>query len=129
VISQAAWTCQRAVRSGDDLFIRTYHDGYHGYAPHMLFDVRADPHEQQDLAPARPDAVRAALGVLDAWRTAALRTSTTGIDPLETVLAEGGPAHTRGQLATYCERLRATGRGHWAEALAIAHPDELSAVR
>jgi arylsulfatase A-like enzyme len=129
VLSQAAWTCQRAVRSGDELFIRTYHDGYHAYAEHLLFDLRNDPHEQHDLAQARPDAVRAALAVLDAWRADALRSSTTGLDPLDTVLAEGGPAHTRGQLAAYCERLRATGRGHWADALARAHPHELGAVR
>jgi choline-sulfatase len=49
--------------------------------------------------------------------------STTGIDPLWTVLREGGPWHVRGRLSEYLERLRETGRGGWAESIAAAHAD------
>ena len=45
-----------------------------------------------------------------------------GVDPMWTVLREGGPFHVRGQLPAYLARLRATGRAERAEKLARAHP-------
>lgn len=51
--------------------------------------------------------------------------STTGIDPLWTVLREGGPWHVRGHLKEYLERLRETGRGDWADRIAADHADDL----
>jgi hypothetical protein len=47
------------------------------------------------------------------------------VDPLMTVIAEGGPFHCRGELKGYLDRLRATGRGRHAEALAGRHPREV----
>jgi hypothetical protein len=52
-------------------------------------------------------------------------TSQHGVDPMMTVLREGGPFHTRGQLPGYLARLRATGRAHHAERLTQRHPDEV----
>ena len=40
------------------------------------------------------------------------------------MMGEGGPLHTRRQLPKYLERLRATGRGEWADRLAAMHPAE-----
>ena len=57
VLSQCAWSCQRSVRWGDFIAIRSYHDGYHCFPEWMVFDVRNDPHEQMDLAPNRTDLV------------------------------------------------------------------------
>jgi hypothetical protein len=42
-------------------------------------------------------------------------------DPLVTVMREGGPFHTRGELPAYLERLRATGRVEAAAALEKRH--------
>jgi arylsulfatase A-like enzyme len=67
VISQGAWSCQRAVRFDDILCIRSYHDGYHAFPQTMLFDVKRDPHEQFDLAPMRPELVDRAATMLDQW--------------------------------------------------------------
>jgi choline-sulfatase len=50
----------------------------------------------------------------------------TDVDPLMTVLREGGPEHARGQLGPYLQHLRATGRAHHAEALARLYPQELA---
>jgi choline-sulfatase len=124
VITQGAWSCQRGVRWGRYLALHTRHDGYHGWPEHMLFDVEADPHEQHDLAVARPNLVQHAGALLERWRSAAIAGNPGGVDPLDTVLAEGGPAHVRGQLAAYLGRLRATGRSSWADRLRAAHPDE-----
>jgi arylsulfatase A-like enzyme len=124
VITQGAWSCQRGVRWDRYLALHTRHDGYHGWPEWMLFDVEADPHEQHDLASAQPALVQHARALLERWRSAAVAGNPGGVDPIDTVLAEGGPAHVRGQLAKYLERLRATGRSDWAERLRQAHPGE-----
>jgi len=124
VVGHGAWTCQRAVRFERYLCIRTYHDGYHGYPDVMLFDIEADPHEQQDLADKEPAIVDHALRLLEEWHVEAMRRSSTGIDPMWTVLREGGPWHTRGHLRDYLTRLRDTGRGSWADDLEAKHGAE-----
>ena len=59
------------------------------------------------------------------WQHQMMLTSTQNVDPMMTVLREGGPFHSRGRLPAYMERLRATGRVHHAETLAKRHPDEV----
>lgn len=124
VLSQLAWSCQRAVRTRDHLCIRTYHDGYHGFPAVMLFAPGEDPHQQRDLAPTRPDLVAAHLALLDTWHAQAMQRSGQAVDPLWTVMREGGPFHTRGRLPAYLARLRGDGRGACADLLAANHPAE-----
>ncbi|MCM3630765.1 sulfatase-like hydrolase/transferase [Paenibacillus glycanilyticus] len=50
VLSQCAHVCQRSVRFGDWLYIRTYHDGYHLFDKEMLYNLSEDPYEQANLA-------------------------------------------------------------------------------
>ncbi|MBN1285163.1 MAG: sulfatase [Anaerolineae bacterium] len=125
VVSQGAWSCQRSVRFDDYICLRTYHDGYKALDPVMLFNLADDPHEQRDLAGEAPAVVDRAMGYLAEWYHAMMLASEHNIDPMMTVLREGGPFHTRGMLPAYLERLRATGRGAAAERLAARHPDEL----
>jgi hypothetical protein len=94
VLSQGAWSCQRAVRWDDNLLIRTYHTGYKNYPALMLFDLRADPHETHNLAAERADVLGEGLRLLDGWMGDHLSRSGRP-DPLFQVLAEGGPYHTR----------------------------------
>jgi hypothetical protein len=47
--------------------------------------------------------------------------SPTDVDPMMTVLRQGGALHTRGELPAYLERLRRTGRAHHADHLARKH--------
>lgn len=124
VISQGAWSCQRGVRFEDQLCIRSYHDGYHGFPEIMLFDVKRDPHEQQDLAPQQPQTVARAMGMLDRWYAEMMRAAPRGQDPMWTVMSEGGAYHTRRELPAYLKRLRETGRGRWADHLAARYPKE-----
>jgi arylsulfatase A-like enzyme len=124
VLSQMAGSCQRSVRFEDYLCIRSYHDGYHCFPDWMLFDVRQDPHMQRDLASQHPELVDHAMKLLDDWLTAAMRKATHPQDPLWTVMAAGGPEHTRGCLPGYLKRLGATGRGHWAKQLEREHRGE-----
>ena len=119
VISQCAHVCQRSVRWGDWLYMRTYHCGYHLFPEEMLFDIRLDPHLQQDAAAEHPEICLQSRSMLSEWQEKMLASMPQGytVDPMRTVLAEGGPTHTRGDLPRYLKRLRATGRAHHAEAL------------
>jgi choline-sulfatase len=130
VLSQGAWACQRSVRflhdGRDYLCMRTYHDGHKQLEPVMLFDLTQDPHEQHDLAGERPDLVAHAMSLLADWQAEMMITARTDVDPMMTVLREGGPFHTRGNLPRYLERLRLTGREIHADRLEKIHPDEAS---
>ena len=123
VLSQGAWTCQRSVRFDDHICIRSYHDGFHELPEVLLFDLVADPHEQQDLAEKRPELVQQAMARLESWQAEMMRDHPTGGDPMWTVLREGGPWHVRGQLPRYLERLRATGREDAARRLEARWPN------
>lgn len=124
VLSQCAHVCQRSVRFGPWLYMRTYHDGFHLFPGEMLFDIQTDPHEEHDVAAQHP-AVRAdAARRLEGWHTAMMQSQPGVEDPLQTVLREGGPAHTRGQLRRYCDRLAATDRGWAIPELKRRHPGE-----
>ncbi len=89
-----------------------------------VFDLVIDPHEQHDLATARPDLRREGAVRLAEWHTAMMQTMPEGYatNPLWTVMREGRPYHARGRLQAYCRRLEETGRG-WAIAeLLKRHP-------
>jgi choline-sulfatase len=47
------------------------------------------------------------------------------VDPLWTVMREGGPYHTRGRLPGYLVHLEATGRADGAAALRREYPELL----
>lgn len=94
VLSQLSHSCQRAVRFDDVFYLHSYHDAYRCLPADLLFNVVADPHEQQDLAIHRPDLVAQAQGMLQDWEQSMRRTATHP-DPLGTVLAEGGGYHAR----------------------------------
>jgi len=129
VTSQGAWSCQRGVRfnRNDTAYhlLYTYHDGYKMIEPIMLFDLDADPHLQHNIGNDASTILSQALAMLSEWQANMIKNSQHDVDPLMTVLREGGPFHTRGELRNYLEHLRETGREHHAERLARLHPEEI----
>ncbi len=129
VTSQAAWSCQRGIRFNHQgnkyICLRTYHDGHKDFDRVMLYNLTEDPHEEHNLANDQPAIVEMAMKYLTEWQHDQMLTATSDIDPMVTVLREGGPFHTRGKLAQYCEYLRKTNRAHHAEKLELRHPDEM----
>jgi arylsulfatase A-like enzyme len=125
VVSQCAWSCQRAVRYGPWIMVRTYHTGYKEFPPIMLFNLEEDPHETTNLAEQRPDIINKCLGILEMWHGEMMNSSLDDTDPMWTVIREGGPFHTRGHLADYCQWLRESERAHHAKALAKEYAREL----
>jgi arylsulfatase A-like enzyme len=117
VLSHGAWSCTRSARFDSYLCMRVYDDGLHCLPEVMLFNVDEDPHEQHDLSGSRPDLVARGLSILEAWHTEAMARSSQSVDPMWTVMREGGPFHTRDCLPDYTARLRQTERSEWAERL------------
>ena len=124
VTSQGAWACQRSVRfrdAGTDyICLFTYDDGLKNLDPVMLFNLTADPHEQSNICDVRPDLVAMARDMLVGWRRGVA--DRDGVDPMSTVMCEGGPFHSKGELPKYLDRLRETGRGHHADNLDSKYP-------
>jgi len=117
VVSQCAWSCQRAARWDQWLLIRTYHAGLKDFPPYMLFDVANDPHELRNLADDLPHVRDRGIAIIEEWTANMMSNSPAPEDPLWTVMREGGPFHTRDEVDRYLQRLRDTGRGHHAEHL------------
>lgn len=124
ILSQCAHVCQRSVRFDDWLYMRTYHDGYHLFPQEMLFNIATDPHEQHDVAASEPAICREAVYRLNHWHDAMMSSMNCDVDPLWTVMREGGPEHTRGELQPYLKRLEETGRGWAVPELRRRHPAE-----
>ncbi len=126
IISQCAHVCQRGVRFEDWMYVRTYHDGYHLFPEEMLFNLKDDPHEQHDLARVKPEVCRQASAYLAEWHDSMMQSMPYEMDPMWTVMREGGPFHARGFLRAYCERLEQTGRGQHVAELKRRHPGEFA---
>ena len=111
VISQNAWSCQRTIRFKNWTLIKTYHTGLKNFPEIMLFDYENDFHMLKNLADEKPEIVQIGLRLLNSWHKKMMDKSTSTIDPMETVLREGGPYHTRGQVENYLKRLKKSDRG------------------
>ncbi len=138
VVSQCCHVCQRSVRFGQWLYIRTYHDGFRLFPQEMLFDLVADPHEEHNLADSKPDVCREGAWRLMRWHDQQMQKIAEHFpgdsgDPLWTVVSEGGPAHAlhdeRSPLPKYLKRLEATGRADGAEQLRAKYDRFLERAR
>lgn len=69
VVDHGQYTAQRAVRTDQWKYIRTYHAGmWNGVVPdEQLFDLTTDPWEQTNLAPDRPDVVSDLHDLMAGW--------------------------------------------------------------
>jgi choline-sulfatase len=121
VISNNAWACQRAVVWDNWLAMRTFHTGFKAFPEYMLFDLKSDPHETVNLAREKPDVLAEGMKRLEAWTTEMMHSSEQIIDPMWTVISEGGPFHANEKswvFEHYLKRLRDTGRSFYADFLA-----------
>ncbi|HLU23883.1 MAG TPA: sulfatase [Bacillaceae bacterium] len=123
VVSQQAWSCQRGVRFDNWMLIRTYHDGFKDFPDWMLFDIENDPHETTNLFEERPDIAAKGMRLLDEWVAEQMKKSDSPTDPMWVVIQEGGPFHTRGDIAldNYLAKLRKQGRHQAADKLESRH--------
>lgn len=126
VVSQMAHVCQRSVLFDQWLYIRTVHDGFHQFDEEMLFDLAQDPYEQHNIIAQRPQIGGEAARKLLHWQENAMKKSDSAVDPMWTVMKEGGPLHAPlSRLPAYIKRLRKTGREKGAEYLQNEYGDML----
>ena len=92
----------------------------------MLYNLAEDPHEQTNLAKQNPGLCHQAAHLLGEWHDAMMQSQPDAVDPLWTVMREGGPFHARGHLKAYCTHLERTGRGHAIPELKRRHPGEFA---
>ena len=108
VMGQGVWCVQRAVIAGGFQYIRTLHAGLNPMPDELLFDLVADPHEQDDLIDKEPEVAGRLSRIMgDWWADVA---GDVGEDPLLGVCREGGGMYVRSARDVYLERLRSTGR-------------------
>lgn len=123
VVSQCAHVCQRSVRFGDWLYTRTYHDGFHLFDKEMLFNLREDPYEQTNLAQTERGICKDAVYYLNEWHDEMMSSMEFDVDPLWTVIHEGGPHHAQPEhLKNYVKYLEATDRAWAIPELRRRHP-------
>jgi arylsulfatase A-like enzyme len=82
-LTECTWMRKRALRTADwKLIVARDTPDLHGRPPVELYDLRADPGEQRNLAEARPDVVERLRAELFAWVDR--RQRETGLpDPIE----------------------------------------------
>jgi arylsulfatase A-like enzyme len=116
VIGQGAWSAQRSVRVDNWLYLRTYDTGLHDWPDQMLFDIKKDPHQTQNLVDRRPEVVQRCQALMQQWIDAvALSEGDPVSDPFVALINEGGPLYTQGQREWYAEFLRGQGKADCAK--------------
>jgi len=95
VWDSSLYTIQRAVRTKQHLYIRTYDcNDYNCFAPVELFDMVADPNQTTNLAGDQPDLVEKLQGKMDDWVTQQQSTGLGNPDPIFETLKERGKTAT-----------------------------------
>lgn len=123
VLTQCAHVCQRSARFDNYLYLRTVHGGYHLFPREQLYDVVNDPHQLHNLASERPDLCdKGARMILD-WVDEQMKKSEFDVDPMWTVMRQGGPEHARGMLESYIKRLESTPRADQIPLLREMYPN------
>ncbi len=81
-LSEATWEVKRGVRSANWKFIQSFEPDPHNRPMQELFDLKADPTEQNNLAETHPEVVRELKGRLDAWVARRLAQTGRTVDPI-----------------------------------------------
>jgi arylsulfatase A-like enzyme len=92
MLSEATWQAARAIRTTDWKLIRHCQPTIYGRSGVELYDMRADPHEQHDVADRHPDIVAELDGRLRHWVVGQLGGRP---DPMVEVIDAGLPAVAR----------------------------------
>ncbi len=82
-LTECTWMRKRGIRTRRYKYIHAREPDYHGRPEYELYDLKADPEEQHNLAEERPELVQRMERKLRAW--CARRAEETGLpDPIET---------------------------------------------
>jgi arylsulfatase len=110
MLSECTWQAKRGIRTRDWKYIRCRDPGIYPRAGCELYDLAADPDEQQDLSMERPETVAAMDALMNRWLDAQLAGRP---DPMDEVIEVGLPAVLR--LERVIDEDRGAGRGYTEE--------------
>jgi arylsulfatase A-like enzyme len=102
------YSCQRAVRTRDRLYLRTFHPGLFPFPRHQLYEIASDPHATRDLAAERPGDVAELELLMQDWLQDQLSAPGHPGDPLPRIAREGPWRYVR--LEPWLAHLRETGK-------------------
>jgi arylsulfatase A-like enzyme len=91
-LSESTWQAARGIRTPEWKLIRFAQPTIYGRDGIELYDLRADPEEQTNVAEAHPDIVQALIAALDEWLAEQLGDRP---DPMDQVIDAGLPAVAR----------------------------------
>lgn len=127
-LSEASWELKRGVRTDRWKFIDSLEPDFHGRPMHELYDLDADPDEQQNLVTERTDIVRDLKQRLDTYVTRRLHETGRTVDPIrEQGLAGTRIGQPKDEGAGRDWQPRATRQPR--QAAAIPSPDDLNAPK
>lgn len=115
VWGHGAHTYQRAVRTRDHLYIRTYHPGVFRAELESLFHVTDDPFLTRNLIDTDPELAAQMRSHLFEWLGFYSGSPGSLPDPMQGALQQGPILYN--QPSEYVDHLRNTGRGHLADHL------------
>ncbi|SLF48467.1 sulfatase [Mycobacteroides abscessus subsp. bolletii] len=115
VWGHGAHTYQRAVRTRDHLYIRTYHPGCFKAEPESLFNVTTDPYLTENLIAQQPALADSMRSKLQQWWDFYAGSPGALPDPMQTTLQLGPTLYN--DPVEYMQHLRATGRAEQADDL------------
>jgi arylsulfatase A-like enzyme len=115
VWDHALYSCQRAVRTRDRLYIRTYHPGLYPFDDVMLFDMHRDPHQTTSIASQESQTTAYLDHLMSDWLQGNLGHHASLPDPLPEVVRTGPFKYVR--LEPWIARLRNKGRHADAQAI------------
>ena len=81
-LSEATWEVKRAYRNDAYKFIQAYEPDPHDRPMQELFDLKADPTEQNNVAEQHPEIVAELKSRLDAWVAKRLQETGREVDPV-----------------------------------------------
>jgi hypothetical protein len=90
----------------------------------MLFNLKTDKHQLHNIAAENPEIFAKGAKLILDWVDEMMKKSIYQTDPLWTVMKEGGPFHSRGELNNYIKRISGTEREYGVEKLKEMYPEE-----
>lgn len=115
VWDHALYTCQRAVRTPEWLFTRTYHPGLYDLDDKSLFDMSTDPYQTVNVLDDHPDVAADMDATLQDWLHDMIGHHGSAPDPMQEVVRTGPWKYVVPDY--WLHRLRNTGRGDDADAI------------
>ena len=115
VWDHALYSCQRAVRTDEWLYVRTYHPGLFDFKPVELYNMKQDPHQTTNVLEHHPDIAANMDRKMNDWLHEMIGHHGSQPDPMQEVIRTGPWKYAR--IEPWIKRLREIGQDEAAAAI------------